>query len=201
MSDLLSVHPEDPDDEWESGPAPRGVRLHALTAGLVGIALLAGGFWAGAVAEHHHNGSSSTNSLGALASRFAAARAAGGLGGAAGLGAAGGGSGTTGGGGGLTSGIVTEVQGDTLYVTDSTGNLIKVQVGSSATVTRTSSTPLSGLQVGDNVVVVGSKGSNGTVSATTVRATPAGTASGTGGAGATSGAGTQTGGGGFFGGG
>lgn len=176
MSDPLTVHPDDPDDEWESGPAPRGVRLHALTAGLVGIALLAGGFWAGAVADHHHNASSSNNSLSALASRFAAARAAGGFGGAGGgLGGAGG---AITGNGGLTSGIVTEVKGDTLYVTDSSGNLIKVQVGSSATVTRTSSTPLSGLQVGDNVVVVGSKGSNGAVSATSVRATSAGTGSG-----------------------
>jgi hypothetical protein len=197
MSDSLTVHPEDPDDEWESGPAPRGIRLHALTAGLVGIALLAGGFWAGAVADHHHNGSSSTNSLSALASRFAAARAGGGLGGAGG--GPGGAGGATASNGGLTSGIVTEVQGDTLYVTDSNGNLIKVQVGSSATVTRTSSTPLSGLQVGDNVVVVGSKGSNGTVSATSVRATPAGSGSGAGGAG---GAGAQqNGGGGFVGGG
>lgn len=186
MSDPLAVHPEDPDDEWDSAPAPRGIRLHALTAGLVGIALLAGGFWAGAVADHHHNGSSSTNSLGALASRFAAARAAGGLGGAGGATATS---------GGLTSGIVTEVQGDTLYVTDASGNLIKVQVGSSATVTRTSSTPLSGLQVGDNVVVVGSKGSNGTLSATSVRAASGGT-------GTAGGAGTQqTGGGGFSGGG
>lgn len=196
MSDPLTLHPEDPDDEWDSGPSPRGIRLHALTAGLVGIALLAGGFWAGAVADHHHNGSSSTNSLGALASRFAAARGAGGLGGAGGSGGAGGASANN---GGVTSGIVTEVQGDTLYVTDSSGNLIKVQVGSSATLTRTSSTPLSGLQVGDNVVVVGSKGSNGTVSATSVRATSAGTssgASGSGGVGA-----QQNGAGGFFGGG
>lgn len=164
MSDPLLIHPEDPDDDWQSDP-PQGFRLHAVTAGLLALAVLAGGFWAGSVAERHHGGSSSGSSgLGALANRFAAARAGGGFGG----------SGAAGGAAGLTSGIVTEVQGDTLYLTDSAGNLVKVQVGSATTVSRTAPAPLTGLQVGDSVVVQGSKGSDGSVSATALRASAPG---------------------------
>lgn len=165
----FAVHPEDTDDEWQTGPPPRGLRLHAVTAGLLALALLAGGFWAGSVAERHHNGTSSSNPLSALASRFAAARSASGLGGSGGLG-----TGSGGGAAGATSGVVTGVQGNTLYVTDSSGSLIKVQVGSSTSVTRTAESALSGLQVGDTVVVLGSKASDGTVTATSVRANSAG---------------------------
>jgi hypothetical protein len=131
------------------------------------LAVLAGGFWGGVVAEKHHGTGSTASST--AASRFAAARSAGasGLGGRfAGLG---------GGATPATSGIVTGVVGNTLYVTNASGALVKVTVGSSATITRTGSTSLSGLKTGDTVIVSGSTGANGTVSATSVRATAQGT--------------------------
>jgi hypothetical protein len=165
-----SIHPEDLDDEWAVNEAKPGIRLRWLTAALLVLAALGGGFWGGVVAERHH-GSGSNAATSSLASRFAAARAAagrvGGATGAGGLGFAG-----TGGFGGTpaTSGTVVGVSGNVLYVSDSAGNLVKVDVGAATTVTRTAQTPLSGLQVGDTVVVSGSSGPGGTVNATSVRA-------------------------------
>jgi len=172
------LHPEDPDDEWYSGPPAQGFRLRAVTGGLLALSLLAGGFWIGAVVEKNHNGNSPSSSLSALASRFAAARSA-----------AGGGS-FSGAGSGATTGIVTGVQGQTLYITDSSGILVKVTISPSTQITRTSTSSLSGLQTGDTVVVAGSQGSGGSIDATTVRASAAGTPT----------AGPGGGGGGFFGG-
>lgn len=164
-----SIHPEDLDDEWVVNEAKRGIRLRWLTAALLVLAALGGGFWGGVVAEKHHGGGGAT-AASSLAGRFAAARAAagraGGATGASGLGLAG-----AGGFGGApaTSGTVVGVSGSVLYVSDSSGNLVKVYVGPATTITRTAQTPLSGLQVGDAVVVSGSTGSGGEVNATSVR--------------------------------
>lgn len=73
---------------------------------------------------------------------------------------------------------MTGVQGNILYVTDSSGTLIKVVVGPSVPVTRTAKSSLAGLQTGDTVTVTGTKSSNGTVTA--VRASGAGVTTGTG---------------------
>jgi hypothetical protein len=178
------IHPEDPDDDWASvTPQGRGVRVRVLTGSLLLLAVLAGGFWGGVVAERHHG--SGTTVASTAASRFAAAaRAAGGSGTGgrfAGLGGAAGGAGAA------TSGIVTGVVGNTLYVTNASGALVKVSIGASTTITRTGSTTLSGLKTGDTVVVSGSTGSNGSVSATAVRATAQGTPSSAGGGGFSSG--------------
>jgi hypothetical protein len=173
------IHPDDPDDDWETvSPTGRGLRVRAVTGSLVALAVLAGGFWGGVVAEKHYGSRSATTSASALAARFAAAR------GAAGTGATGF-SGFGGGAGAATSGIVTGVVGDILYVTNSSGTLVKVTVGPSATITRTGKSSLSGLQTGDTVIVSGTTASNGIVSATSVRATAQGvSATGTGGFGA-----------------
>jgi hypothetical protein len=79
--------------------------------------------------------------------------------------------------GGATTGTVTEVSGNTLYVTNASGDLVKVTVGPSATVDRNAPSSLGSLQVGDTVVVEGTKASNGSVSATSVSATAAGVTS------------------------
>lgn len=166
-----SIHPEDPDDEWATAVnSGRAVRVRLLTAGLLLLLVLAGGFWGGVVAEKHH-GSGSNSSLSALASRFAGARAgAGGGAGASGFSALGGGA--------VTTGTVIDVQGDVVDISDASGNIVKVRVGPSTTVTRTVKTAPSGLQVGDTVVVAGAAGSGGTVSATAVRASAQGVSAG-----------------------
>ncbi len=181
----VAIHPDDPDDEWSSGRARSGLRLNAPTAVLLALVVLAGGFWGGALAEKHHSGSSSGSSaLSALASRLAATRAGRGST-AGGTGAGFPGAGAFGGAASATSGIVTGVRGNILYVTDATGALVKVVVGPSVPVTRTANSSLTGLQTGDTVVVQGSKASNGAVTATSVRATAQGvsTAGGNGGRG------------------
>ncbi len=169
----MEIHPEDPDDEWAT-PANTGraFRVRYLTGGLLALALLGGGFWGGVVAEKHH-GSGSSSTLSALASRFAAARAA-----ATGGSSTFAGAGLGGAGGALTTGTVIDVRGDVLDISDSSGNIVKITVGPSARVTRNATTPLSGVKIGDTVVVAGSKGSGGTVQATAVRASAPGAATG-----------------------
>lgn len=167
-----AIHPEDPDDEWvTSSSAGRTVRLRPVTGALVVLLLIAGGFWAGVVAEKHH-GSGSTGS-GSAASRLAAV-ARGAAGSPAGTGFAGGSR------SGLITGTVIDVQGDTVDLSDSNGTIVKVRVGPSTTVTRTSTTGVSGLQIGDTAVVTGSPASGGTISATGIRATAEGVQGGTG---------------------
>jgi hypothetical protein len=179
----VEIHPEDPDDEWSSTPVRSGLRLGAPTAVLLTLVVLAGGFWGGALAEKHHGGSSSASSaLSAIASRLAAARSGAGSGsGAAGAGAFAGAGGFGAATSSAASGIVTGVQGNILYVTDSTGALIKVVVSPSVPVTRTAKSRLTGLQTGDTVVVQGTKASNRQVTATSVRATGQGVTTGAGG--------------------
>ena len=77
-----------------------------------------------------------------------------------------------------TSGTVTDIIGNTLYVTDSSGNLVAVTVTSNTTVNRNAKSSLSSLEPGDSVTVQGTKAKNGTVSASSVSATQAGVSSG-----------------------
>ena len=72
-----------------------------------------------------------------------------------------------------TTGTVTLVRGSVVWVTTSTGGLVKVTIGKSTTVTRTAAGTAKGLQLGDSVVVLGSK-KGGAVAATVVRATQKG---------------------------
>jgi hypothetical protein len=113
------------------------------------------------VAEKHHG--SGSGSTAGLAGRLAAARAAagtrsgaGGLGGSTGLG-----SGT-----GATTGTVIDVQGDVVDISDSNGNIVKVTIGPSTVVTRTSAARASSLEIGDTLVVTGPTGAPTAVRAT-----------------------------------
>ena len=148
------------DDEWpERGPR-KGVRMPIPTVLLFAALIAAGGLWGGAALQRSHGSTAASSAT----SPFAALGRAGATG-ASGL-------------GGATTGTVTSVSGSTLYVTNSSGNLVKVTVGSSATVSRNAKSSLGALQVGDTVVVQGSKASNGSVTATSVSATGAGVSSG-----------------------
>jgi hypothetical protein len=187
------IHPEDPDDDWAAASAPSGMRIRRLTGVLVLLVALVGGFWGGALAEKHHGNPTSSS---ALASRLAALRsgrgasagastgtgAGAGAGASLGAGGSGFGGGTsgfgTGGAGGspATSGLVTEIQGPLVYVTDQGGNLVKVTLSPSTRVTRTATGTAGPLAVGDSVVVRGTKSADGSVTATAVVATAAGAA-------------------------
>ena len=76
------------------------------------------------------------------------------------------------------------VDGNNVYVSDNQGNVVKVHVGSTATVSITQSATVADLKAGANVLVRGAAGADGTVEATSVSDLGAGGAGGAGGFGA-----------------
>ena len=160
-----------------------GVGGNPLPLALIGVLLIACGFIGGVLIE---KGQSSPSSAGGgasgLASRFAALRGGAGAsaGGAASLsrGATGGsGASLFGGGGsgaGATVGQVSYVSGHTLYVTTSEGNTVKVTTSAGSTVSKTVKSDVKGIHPGETVIVTGSPGANGAVSAETIRVSEAG---------------------------
>jgi hypothetical protein len=168
----------DDDEEWVS-QAPKGWRVRGTTAVLLLLLFAAAGFWGGSALQKHHDKASTSTAAASAASRFAAARGGTGTG-TAGRGSAGAGSGAgaSGTGGGFarngTVGIVTTVEGSTVYVTDSSGNLVKVATNPSSTVTKTVSGTVGDLQPGQTVIVQGSKAPDGTTTARSITIAPAG---------------------------
>jgi hypothetical protein len=162
----------DSGDEWPDRGPRKGFRMSVPTVVLIGLLIAAGGIWGGAALQRSQGASSGTSSaISSLASLFGGR-------GTTGAGAFTGGAGAFG--SAAATGTVTEVTGSTLYVTNASGDLVKVTVGPSATVTRDAASSLGALQVGDTVIVQGTKASNGTVTASSVAATGAGVTSRTG---------------------
>jgi len=157
------------DDVWPARSPRRGLRLKYPTAVLLALLIGAGGLWGGAALQRGQG----TGTTGAAASAFSRLASGGfsftrgssgssrsSIPGSASLSAA--------------AGIVTVIQGDTLYVTTASGGLVKVILGKSTTYTRNAKSTASALQPGDTVIVQGTKAKNGTVSATSVADTAAG---------------------------
>jgi hypothetical protein len=177
----------------DDGPAtdllpPRRRRGIAPLTAVLGVALVgAAAFFGGIEAQKAQGGSSSAAAAApgapagaGAAGGFAGRRAAGGFGGGFGGGAQGAGAGAQGAGGfgggasgGVTNGTVKLVKGKDIYVTDASGNTVKVAITGSSAVTKTVSTTIAGIHPGDTVLAVGAPGKNGTVAATQVRVTPA----------------------------
>ena len=81
---------------------------------------------------------------------------------------------TPGGGAGssdATVGTVANVDGKTLYVTDSSGATIRIRTTSNSKIARTAVSKAGAVHPGDTVIVQGTKSSSGTVTATSVTAT------------------------------
>ena len=155
---------EDADDEWLREAVARR-RLPRLTVALAAVAVAAIAFMAGVLIEKNYFAGSS-------------ASAAGGAGGAAarlarffgrGGGAAGGGA--TGGSGfaaaGITVGQVKVINGSSFYVTDTSGNTLKVVLTKASTLTAQKNVGYKTLRPGDTVTVRGQT-TGGTVRATTI---------------------------------
>ena len=85
--------------------------------------------------------------------------------------ARGGGFSPTGGSSDATVGTVANVDGKTLYVTDSSGATIRVKTTSNSKIARTAVAKVGAVHPGDTVIVQGTKASSGTVKATSVTAT------------------------------
>jgi hypothetical protein len=75
---------------------------------------------------------------------------------------------------GATVGQVAYVSGNTLYVTNAEGNTVKVRTSVASTVTKTVKTDVKGIHPGETVVVTGSSGTNGAISAESIRVSEAG---------------------------
>jgi len=150
------------DEDWPTQTAKRGIHLRTPTAILVALLLAAAGLWGGSFLQKQNGSTAGATSVAAARAAFSRV---GGAGSSASATASG------------TSGTVTDIIGNTLYVTNSSGQLIKVTVSSSATVTRNASSSLSGLKPGDTVTVQGTTPTNGSMTASSVAATAKGVSS------------------------
>ncbi len=184
---------DDPVEEPGFLPGRQRRRLWTPLTGLLLAALVgAACFYAGVRVEKSHvSATGASAGTSGLAARLAALRggaAAGGATGsrtATGTGAAGGAGATAAAGGGFgpgrfgatggngTFGTVSAVQGHTLYLTDTSGNTIKVTLSSATTISKSETVSSRSVRPGDTIAVQGLKASDGTISATTVSDTGA----------------------------
>lgn len=175
--------------EGQSGlpipPRPHRRLWTPATGLLLALLIGAGGFLAGVELEKGQfpssvNGSSDGSLPSALRGRLASGGGAGGAGaagirgGAAGAGFAGGGSaggfagrGLFGGGSG-SFGTVSSVSGDSIYLTDISGNTIKVTLTSHTALSKSEPVSRHAIRPGDTIVVQGLKAPSGTITATSV---------------------------------
>jgi hypothetical protein len=179
------------DDESELPRRPRRRLLTPIPPALLAVLLIACGFIGGVLVQKGQGGTASPSggASGGFPSGLAALKGAvpgtGGAGrtsSAGGSGAKGGAStfpGITGAGGGVTTGEVAYVRGNTLYVTDSQGNTVKVSAAAGAKVTKTVSTKAKSIHPGATVVVLGSKAKNGSISASSISVSSAASSSAT----------------------
>jgi len=153
--------PSDRDDdalELEALAIRRRRKLPMLTVALV-AGLVAGGAFVGGVEAQKHLGSNTTSGNAAAGSSQLAGRF-----GRGGPGVAGASAGAA----DFTAGTVTAIKGSTLYVTDASGNIVKVSTSAGSQVTKTVTGKVTDIRPGDTVVVRGTKGKNGTVAAAAI---------------------------------
>ncbi len=181
----LEDSPAEEDSDWpeETEELPRRPRrrlLAPIPLTLLGVLLIACGFIGGVLVEKGQSSSSSSSgsSAASLASRFAALR--GGTSSSSRTGSSGVAAGAFGGAGAATSGEVTFIQGADLYVSTAEGNTVKVSTSAGSTVTKTVKSSVKDIHPGETVLVTGSKGANGAVSAESIRVGSSGAASGLG---------------------
>ena len=159
------------DDVWPTKTQARGMRMRIPTAILTALLIAGVAFWGGAALQKSHGTTGAASSgRGSFPAAFtrtgnSSAARAGGFG-VPGVGGAGGG----------TAGTVTVVQGNTVWVTTSSGSLVKVKLSGATALSRNAKTTATGLKPGDTVVVQGST-KDGTVTATSVSATAKGVTS------------------------
>ncbi len=171
----MSEHTDNPEVEDEELPArPRNRFLRPLPVALVAVLIAAAGFLGGVLVQKGSEGSGSAAGLPGGASglpSFLTEKAGEGSGSEAisglpaGLGGAGGGS--------AVSGTVSSVDGKTIYVKDSEGNVVAVRAEDGSTISRDSNVGVKKIHPGDSVVVQGSKHGS-TVKASSISATEAG---------------------------
>jgi Domain of unknown function (DUF5666) len=194
MDAISYDRPEEQWDSFEDEPElalpgrPRRQVFNRWSASLLALILGVVGFYVGVRVEKGQLAGSSSNS--ALSAGTAGPTGRASTTGAAGTAVSGRGAGGAGlrglfGGGGAggsaSFGTVSSINGNSLYVTQPTGNTIKVTLSSATKVTKSVAVGKNAVRPGDAVVVQGAKSANGGVSATSVSdtgASPAAAASG-----------------------
>jgi hypothetical protein len=153
---------------WPKQVSARRINLTPVAA-VLGVALIAAfGVWGGAELQKREGGTSAAATPSGLPAGFPSRFGTGATG-----------TGTTG--AGVTVGTVTVISGKTLYLTSSSGAIIKVKLTGKTTYTRTAKSASTGLKPGDTAIVQGAKNTAGVVVATSVSATAKGVRSTTGG--------------------
>ena len=153
----LPAAAETHEDDWDDAPITPRARLPRLTKLLVLLLIAAAAFAGGIFAQRHWGKTSAAGNSpagGTLSGRNGSRAPQFGPAGASA--------------GNFTVGQVAYVRGRTLYVADSGGNIVKVQVPRGVAVTKTVSTRLKGVRPGDTVVVRGSRSKTGGVKASSV---------------------------------
>jgi hypothetical protein len=187
LDDLLDVlsSPLDDDDAELTAVLTRRPRakLPSLTLVLAAIVVASAGFLGGAMVGKHYGNSSSGNLAAAfsrLAARSSASASAGSGGTGSGFGGSGfGGSGFGGrgglfGGGNATVGTIKLIDGGTVYVQTTAGDIVQVATSAGTKVTVSSTVPVKDLRPGETVIVEGSKNSSGAIAATSISQTSLG---------------------------
>ena len=144
---------------------PRRRFFNRRSAALAAVITCAAGFYAGIRVE---KGQISSTTSAATTSATGVRTGTAAAGGAGGFAARFGGGGAAGGGGNASLGTISSVNGKTIYLTDTTGNTVKVTLSSSTKLTKSLGVSKSSLHPGDSVVIQGVKNSTGTLVATSV---------------------------------
>jgi Domain of unknown function (DUF5666) len=163
-----------PEQDEPTTPGRRRRRwLNRKSAALAAAITCAVGFYAGIRVEKGQLASPATAATTATGSGAAGTGAAG-----AGAGARAGFLGAARGAGGANAsiGTVSSVDGNTIYLTDTSGDTVKVTLSSATKVTKNQSVSKTSIRPGDAVVIQGLKGSSGTITATSVSDSGASTA-------------------------
>jgi hypothetical protein len=176
LLDLLSSPLDDDDDLTVVLTRRPRAKLPSLTLVLAAVVVASAGFLGGALVGKHY-GSSSSGNLAAAFSRLAGARASatatasagsGGTGAGFGFGA---GRGGLFGGGNATAGTIKLIDGRTVYVQTTAGDIVQVATSAGTKITVSSTVPVKDLQPGETVIVEGSKTSSGAIAATSISQT------------------------------
>ena len=156
------------DSAWPRQASATRISLSPVAA-LLGVALIAAlGVWGGSELQKREGASSAAATPSGLPTGFPGRFGNNGTGG-----------GATGA-GAPTFGTVTVISGQTLYLTSSSGAIIKVRLTAKTAYTRTAKSALTRLKPGDTAIVQGTKNTAGTIVATSVAATAKGARSTTG---------------------
>jgi hypothetical protein len=169
LLDVLSTPLDDGDDLTAVLTRRPRAKLPSLTLVLAAVLVASAGFLGGALVGKHYGNSGSSN-LAAEFSRLAGARASASPGSSSRSGFPGGGGGLFGA-GNATIGTIKLIDGSTVYVQTTAGDIVQVATSATTRVTQSSTVPVKDLQPGETVIVEGSKNSSGGIAATSISQT------------------------------